>query len=93
MSYLSKVNLYDLSNARRSPVTVIDVRPLASRVMPTIIKVCVFLYVENASLWALQCVGLCIGTSVASKMTRLRVHVLNISREMFINAIPTETKE
>ena len=55
-------------------------------VMPIIVvKVCVFLYVESATLWALQCVGLCI-----RNFCRIQYYMfwgkrlMKVSLEMFI---------
>ena len=67
MSSSSKVS--PMSIARRSPVTGTDVRHLAYLRNANdnyYFNVCVF---EDATLWELRCVGLCIGTSVASKTT------------------------
>ena len=69
MSSSSKVS--PMSIARRSPVTGTDVSHLAKIYLCNAndnyyFNVCVF---EDATLWELRCVGLCIGTSVASKTT------------------------
>ena len=71
--------LYDLSIARRSPVNWNWRKTLG--VMPIIVvKVCVFLYVESATLWALQ------------NYMFWGKRLMKISLEIFIYDIPTRPK-